>query len=298
MDSKYLAGEAKQDFLSFRAYNAETTPDITIVPYADIYAVVSYSNAAGAVVSARAHRGEAVTLPNPMTGSFTDQEVYIYSVSQLKSIGDLAPFYPDTIQAENATKLQELKIGDLSPDYTNERLRELKLGNNVLLKSLNAAHCPNLNSEVNMANCTNIEEIYFDGTTVPSVTLPAGAPIKILHLPETITNLTLINHTALQDLQLAGLQNIASLRIENIAGSVLNYYDTILQLDTSAFKPRVRWTGIEDDYRSLSDEAAIAKLDALYDKLDECSGIAADGSETERAQISGTIKIREMSYAA
>ena len=48
IDSKYNAGDAKADFIQFRAYvNAnEYKPPVEIIPYADIYATVSFGNGA------------------------------------------------------------------------------------------------------------------------------------------------------------------------------------------------------------------------------------------------------------
>ena len=94
MDSKYNAGEAIKDFIQFRAYvdSGVEKPKITITPYADIYATVSYAN--GRVVAKRARRNEQIIIENPFSTAETenDQETYIYSASQLKSIGDISCF--------------------------------------------------------------------------------------------------------------------------------------------------------------------------------------------------------------
>ena len=57
-DSKYTAGDAKSDMILFRAYAPAGTPkpDITITPYADIYATVTYANGASGTVSRRQAR--------------------------------------------------------------------------------------------------------------------------------------------------------------------------------------------------------------------------------------------------
>ena len=47
-------------------------------------------------------------------GQFTDQECYIRSADQLKSVGDLSIFKPGTAKFAMATKLQEIKLGDAS----------------------------------------------------------------------------------------------------------------------------------------------------------------------------------------
>ena len=79
--------------------------------FATAYEKVTYSNGT-VTVSKGATKDKAYTLKNPLPSSASDQETYIYSASQLKSVGDLSPFKPDTVKAGKAIKLQELKLGD------------------------------------------------------------------------------------------------------------------------------------------------------------------------------------------
>lgn len=214
IDSKYNAGEAKKDFLQFRAYVdiGKEKPDITIVPYANIYATASFGNGNEYTVSERVtKRGEAVTLKNPfgLLDDENDQETYIYSASQLKSIGDISGFHPDTVKIGNAIRLQELKVGDDGtkyPGYKNPYLKELTVGANTLLKKIDARNCVNLGTGTTVApdlrQCTNIEEIYFTGTKIKGIDLPDGGTIKTLHLPGTLTALTIQNHPLLTDLKI------------------------------------------------------------------------------------------------
>jgi hypothetical protein len=217
MDSKYNAGESIKDFIQFRAQveAGEEKPNITIIPYADIYATVSYAN--GRVVSKRAKRNEQIVIENPFTinETETEQETYIYSASQLKSVGDLSGFKPRTVKIGNAVKLQELKVGDKDPNYQNPQLQELTTGANILLRSIDARNCINLGTGATTApdlrQCVNIEEIYFTGTQIKGIVLPDGGNIKKLHLPETLTSLTIRNQPLLNELVLAGTSNIESL---------------------------------------------------------------------------------------
>ena len=48
-----------------------------------------------------------------------------------------------------------------------------------------------------MSGCTGIEQLYFEGTAVTGVQLPNGGILKTLHLPETVTNLTIRNQKAI-----------------------------------------------------------------------------------------------------
>lgn len=209
IDSKYNGGEAVKDFIQFRAYVdiGEEKPNIEIIPYANIYATASFGNGAQYVVSERVKdRNTKVVLKNPfgLADDENDQETYIYSASQLKSIGDISGFHPDTVKIGNAIRLQDLKVGDASPSYKNPYLKELTVGANTLLKTIDARNCVNLGTGTTVApdlsQCTNIEEIYFTGTKIKGITLPDGGTIKKLHLPGTLTSLTIRNQPLLEDL--------------------------------------------------------------------------------------------------
>ncbi len=291
-DSKYLAGDAKSDFLQFRAYIPAGTekPNITVIPYADIYATASYANSAGAVVSKRAFRGQETVLENPFKKeeTETDQETYIYSVSQLKSIGDLSPFKPDTLDASNAVRLQELKVGDESLSYDNPRLTSLALGENKLLRKLDVRGCSGLSSSVNVQSCSNLEEIYFDRTSITGLELPSAGSLKVLHLPDTITQLWIRNQPLLTDLDIEGTQNVTSLWIENIPTSLIDVEEIITNMPEGA---AVRLIGFNKNVSS------IAEIEELYDKFDKMSGLDAQGEPTEeKAQVNGTIYIPEISW--
>lgn len=284
-DSKYLAGEAKSDVLQFRAY---AKADVTLTPYADIYATVSYANTAGAVVSTRAKRGESYTLPNPLPASASDQETYIYSASQLKYVGDLSPFKPDTVKAANAIRLQELIVGSGADGYVNPNLRELSLGKNVLLKKLDVRNCINLTNAIDIRNCTNIEEVYFDNTKITGLQIPVGGILKKLHLPDTLTNLTIRNQKVLEELVIAGTENVQTLWLENIPSSVIDAQAFIMEMAPGS---AVRVIGFENTFNATED------IENLYDLLDTMKGINAQGEDVDKAQISGKIHIDTITYA-
>lgn len=294
MDSKYNAGEAIKDFIQFRAYvdSGVEKPKITITPYADIYATVSYAN--GRVVAKRARRNEQIIIENPFSTAETenDQETYIYSASQLKSIGDISGFHPDTVKIGNAIKLQELKVGDKDPNYQNPYLKELTVGGNTLLKSIDARNCVNLGTGVtsapDLSQCINIEEIYFTGTKIKGIILPDGGNIKKLHLPGTLTSLTIKNQPLLADLNIEDTSLIESLWLENIPSTSI-HSETMVE----NMKPNtaVRLIGINETYNSYEE------IKRFYDILDTKQGLTADGETTEKAQVTGTINIDTISYA-
>lgn len=277
LDSKYNAGDALTDVVTLRGYAKD---DITVTPYADIYASIKYGSY---LVQQRANRNVAYTLACPLS-NVNDTEIYIYSASQLQSIGDLSGLMVGYADFSMATRLQSLKVGDAADSYSNGNLTELYLGNNTLLRTLDVRNCPNLKQAVDVSGCTNIEHLYFEGTAVTGVHLPNGGILKALHLPETVTNLTIRNQTGITDFVIGGYDNISTLRLENVS-EVFDLWEILHSIPVGA---RVRVTGLE---RSFEDAADIL---TFYDLLDTMRGLDENGNNTDKAQISGIFTIAEL----
>lgn len=274
LDSKYNAGDALTDVVTLRGYAKD---DITVTPYADIYASIKYGSY---LVQQRANRNVAYTLACPLS-NVNDTEIYIYSASQLQSIGDLSGLMVGYADFSMATRLQSLKVGDAADSYSNGNLTELYLGNNTLLRTLDVRNCPNLKQAVDVSGCTNIEHLYFEGTAVTGVQLPNGGILKTLHLPATVTNLTIRNQKAITDFSIGGYDNISTLRLENVS-EVFDLWEILHSIPAGA---RVRVTGLE---RTFEDAADIL---TFYDLLDTMRGLDENGNNTEKAQVSGTFTI-------
>ena len=105
IDSKYNAGDALSDLIQLRGY---AKADITVTPYADIYPSIKYGSY---LVQERGQRGTPTTLVCPLD-NVNDTEIYIYSSSQLASVGDLSGLKVGFADFSMATRLQSIKIGD------------------------------------------------------------------------------------------------------------------------------------------------------------------------------------------
>ena len=289
IDSKYNAGDALKDFITLRGY---AKGDVTIVPYADIYATVKYGSY---LVQERALRGGSYRLECPVD-DLDDTEIYIYSASQIAELGDLSDLMVGYAEFAAGTKLKTLKLGNGAAGYSNPNLTQLYLGNNVLLKTLDVRNCPNLGStaadvnataSIDISGCTNIEEVYFDNTAITGVTLPNGGILKKLHLPGTMTNLTLRNQTALTEFVMPSYANISTLRLENVPG-VVDGWTILHQIPANS---RVRMIGF--DWEQDSPEAVLE----LYDYLDTMRGLDENGNNVDTAQMSGTIHIDALTGA-
>ena len=274
IDAKYNAGDAEKDFITLRGYSKS---DITVEPYADIYATIKYGSY---LVQERALRGDSYTLECPLD-TLNDTEIYVYSASQLRSLGDLSGLKVGYADFSMGTKLQELKVGSAANGYSNNNLTELYLGNNTLLKSLDVRNCPNLAQSVDLSGCANIEHVYFDGTAIKGCSLPNGGILKTLHLPGTITNLTIINQPALNDLTIPTYENVTTLRLEN-AGDKVDVFTILNQLKPNS---RVRLINMDWTFRNA------AEVETFYDLLDTMKGLDENNNNMDKVQISGRIHI-------
>ncbi len=291
-DSKYLAGNALSDIITLRAYNKA---DITVTPYADIYVSIKYGSKDSGTqdveqVSRKTPRNTSVTIPCPLD-RMNDTEVYIYSSSQLASVGDLSPLLVGYANFSYATKLQSLKLGDADPNYNNPNLENLTLGNNTLLKTLDVRNCSNygdkLTTPPDLSGCKNIEHIYFDGTAIKGVKLPNGGIIKTLHLPGTITNLEIINQPNITDFVLASEENLTTVTLENIG----NIIDTKTLVNGLTEGSNLRLIGFD---WTVADETELLAIKA---KLDSLHGRNEQGLNVDTAQVYGTIHIDTVSGA-
>ena len=284
IDSKYNAGDALSDVIQLRGY---AKANITVIPYADIYPTVKYGSY---LVHERGKRGVATTLLNPLD-NVNDTEIYIYSSSQLASVGDLSGLLVGFADFSMATKLQSLKIGSDATGYSNTNLKTLTLGNNVLLKTIDVRNCVGLGTgdqkAVDISGCTNIEEIYFDGTNITGLQLPNGGIIKKLHLPATVTNLTIMNQKSITEFVMPSYANITTLRLENVS-TAIDMFDI---LDAIQDNSRIRLIGFYIEAQNAQE------ISELFDIFDKMRGLDEQGNNTEKAQVSGEIHTASLTGA-
>ena len=280
IDSKYNAGDSLNDFITLRGY---AKADIKVVPYADIYPSVKYGSY---LVQKRGSKGNECILECPLD-NVSDTEIYVYDASLLASVGDLSGLKVGLADFSKAIKLVAIKVGDASEGYSNGNLKELYLGNNTLLQTVDARNCVALSQAVDLSGCFNIEHIYFDGTIVTGVKLPVGGIIKTLHLPGTVTNLEIINQKMINDFAISSCANIGTLRLEHVSTSV----DSRTIVQTIAAGSRVRLIGVNWT------TATFGEASALYDVLDTMRGLDQNGNNVDTAQVSGTLLVDSLTGA-
>jgi hypothetical protein len=287
MDSKYQCGDASRatNRITLRAW---AKAPITITPYSDIYCTVNWAN--GTIESVRGERNHSYIMQCPID-SLNDTEVYIYSASQLASVGDLSGLMLRLANFSYATKLQDIKVGDADENYDNPHLTDLSFANNTLLQSLDVRNCSGLSTAIDISQCINIEEVYFDGTNIGGLVLPVGGVLRILHLPESITNLTIRKQKKITDLTVAGYDNITTLWIDDCNQEVWDHVPDILDAMTAG--SRVRLIGMHVNLDTY------AEIKALMDTLDTFGGMDEAGGNLPNAMqsISGSIHAEALTGA-
>ena len=282
MDSKYNTGDASKT-INMRLFNSGT---LTITPAIDLYAGVRF----GGGTTPQLQRTTANT-PVQFTyvaPSVTEMETWIYSADMIVDVGDLSVFYPNELDFSKAIRLRRLKIGSSAVGYTNNNLKKLDVRNSVLLEHIDCRNCPRLDISVDLEGSPRLSEAYFDGTSITGVDLADGAPIETLHLPSTITALTLFNHNKLSDLTIGSMSHVTRLMLANMDTDVI---DPITALESMPANSQVYIEGL---YLECADAE---EIDEFLDLLDTMRGVTrergTDGEwlyhAYETAQVSGEI---------
>ena len=207
--------------------------DITITPYQDMYINVLFGETAKTPVRAKA--GQPVEMTSPFT-DMNNTRIYIYGASRIQALAGkairedpsdptsaiigaegLASLYIGLNQLQRTAKLRNLNLGTDKPTYRNTNFNELKLNNNnPILETLNIKNCGSLVGELDLSHSDNLRVLEAEGTNITSVLLPSSSQITTLHLPSTITGLTLLSARLLNSLSIknkeTGLQDYSNIR--------------------------------------------------------------------------------------
>lgn len=276
LDSKYITGSSMETRIIIRAH---AKANITLKSYVNMYGHVYYN---AEMVEHRMFRGQEYEFVWAATGA-EDAVIGINDADMLTSLGDLSPLMVELIDISKATHLTELKVGDASPEYKNLNLNSITLGNNVLLKKIDLRNCYALTQAVDASGCTGLEEIYLDNTATTGLTLANGGRLKVLHLPGTITNLTLRNLTALTEFVLPSYSGISTLWLEN-CNELVDSGRIVMAIASGS---RVRLIGVDWAFENAD----------IIDHLLTMRGITEDGGNTNVAVVSGKANFQTLALS-
>lgn len=271
MDSKYCSGRALTNYITLRGY---AKSDVTLTPYLDMYTNIKYGSY---LVSKRANNHESVLLECPLT-AVNDTEIYIYNADELVDIGDLSGLKVGFADFSMAVRLESLNLGG-TDDYTNANMTELHIGNSTLLKNVNLQGCVNLSGSIDLSGCSNLEVVDARRTSIQGIDLPRTGTLTDLYLPETLTNLTLINQPDLVILDIPTFENVTTLWLENYS-TCINVLSIVSQMAAGS---RIRVLGLEQECTTISE------IDTFIAQFSGMTGLDEHGNNTPTAQIGGTM---------
>lgn len=294
-DSKHYAQDYADDYVYLRVYTPVDTngnprtdlvvpacADVTLTAYSNMYAGIRYK-ANGTLQQQRISADETITFTAP-DEKFNDTETSVYGASSLSSLGNLAALYAGSINVAKATHLVELIVGSPIEGYNNPNLIHVAVGNNKLLKKIDIQNCSGLTESLDLSGCPNIEEIYAEGSSITGIDVTKGGHVRIVHLPNTIRNLTLQNQVYIEDFKMEGYDALKTLRIENCVG-----VDEVTILKNATNLERVRLVGVDWHLEDVS------FLKWLYNS--GIAGIDETGANVDEIQVSGKCYIEALTGA-
>lgn len=284
----------------------------TITPAIDMNPTVIQGQTLVISTGKRVKEGESQVLTVP--GGTNDTRRYLQGLDWIRDLGDMSTLEltADNPTLEiNAKRLENLKVGDSDEDKVkNNNLTTLKIGNCPSLQTLDARNLSSLVGILNLSGAPRLRKVLLGGSAIEKLTLPTGAKITHLQLPESITELSLVG---LKELGLYmdetgnpeapgllpyGVANITQFRLENcpqLHGFVL--------LQALYFEAKnlshIRLIGFDYEYGNRDDLNMLANIANDLDKdgnKHDYYGLDANGNETPIPVIEGTLTIQDDVY--
>lgn len=276
LDSKYEYGNYNSDYVTMRWYTKNG--NITIKTHQTMYIKAKFGSS---VVKQKIIRDVPTTIYAPAGLEFNDTEVIIWGASEITDLGDLTSKYPGTVDISHCSRLQTLILGSTATNNTN--LVSISLGTVPMLKELYITNCPNLTGNLDMSGCVNLRMVMAKGTNITSFTLPEHPVIEEMHLPKSLTSLTLRNVNTLTELDVDGFYNIKSLIYENSTYSL----NDLLAKCGGLTRMRI---ALSNDYSYMMD------IDGFMYYYNSMMGIDEQGFNLPHPYITGTIVLQIQDY--
>lgn len=281
MATKFVGNKAASDQIMFRCntpVSAAVKPDYTLhlTPFSNMYLSVMFGNSS--VTQIRAKAGQQYSISCPYT-TMDDTAVLIYAASRIQSMGDVSACYIHDNDFSKAEKLKELIIGNTTEGYSNEFLTNLVIGNNRLLEKLDVRNTPNLVSSLDLSRCGNLKELYATGSGLTGVLFANGGMIETALLPDTLTSINMRNLKYLDNLNIAGYDQITTAIIENC-----DTIDSVDLLNKATKLNRARIIGVNWSLENTT----------LLDRLYKMGGIDKNGYNVDQSIVTGSVHVPVM----
>ena len=296
-DSKYLPttyGAIKPSLantFSFRAYalpeqksTAAAQTCVAQTPANHQFDVTALNNSYQSLFIGNIVYGPEYTLANQTVTLGPTQvkhevESYILNPDLISNLGDLSDKYLGQFNFPGLeTRLTELNFGRSSRSHTkydkyyNNLLSSLNIGESCpYLQKINIARCTGLKS-IDLVNCTRLKELDAEGCKLTNITFPTDSIIEKLYLPNTLTQLELVNQPHMESIVFdnlaTGSASLRNIKLDKIS-SIDSYpilkgmmKDSAAVASKTYYLNQVNWTlNAEDDFIVENDK--IIAIDIL-----------------------------------
>lgn len=134
----------------------------------------------------------------------TQQITYIPGGDYISSLGDISLMYPNSLQIFHGQRLLDFKLGSDIPGYKNPLINsssDFELTPPMpLLKTVNISKLNQFNRELNLTSSQKLQEFRALGSIIERINFAPGAPLHTVHLPSTMTTVSLVQHQDLTDI--------------------------------------------------------------------------------------------------
>ena len=275
--TKYFGNKALSDVFWIRGnvpIGSDITPNysLTLVPYSNMYVCVKYGST-GEPIHKKVKAGETCIFES-------DAErmdfIYVYAASYIQEVGDLSRCFVGDNNFSSATRLQKLVIGSTDEGYENTFMTEVLVANNTLLEYLDLRNISGINTVINVSGCSNLKELYAEGTNATGVIFANGGLLQTAHLPNTLVSLSMKNLNYIEDFDVDGYDNLQTLIVENVPN--VSTYDIV---NSSPSLKLVRLINLNWNTESSS----------VLDRLFDIDGIDSSGYESDQSVLTGTVTV-------
>lgn len=275
--TKYFGKTATQDQIMMRFNNpvgASIAPDFTlyITPFSNMYIGTSFGNVTP--TNFRAKAGVEYTIPCSIESGTADITL-IYGASFIQAIGDLSRCYVGDNDFSKASRLQSLVIGSDTEGYSNSFMTKISLGNNKLLEYLDIQNITGLNSVVDLSQCSNLLELYAQGSGATGVIFANGGKLEKAYIP-AVVSLTMKNLNYIDTFEIDGYEKLSTLVVENTP-----FIDTNNIVANSPELKTLRLIGLN---WNLLDNSNLEKVYVLR-------GISNTGGEIDNSILTGYVYV-------
>jgi hypothetical protein len=278
--TKYFGNKALEDVFWIRGNvpiggNIKPNYSLTLVPYSNMYVCVQYTST-GTPIHKKVKAGETVRFES-------DAErmdfVYVYAASFIQEVGDLSRCYVGDNNFSSATRLQKLVIGSTDDGYENTFMKEVLVANNPLLEHLDLRNISGINTVINVSGCSNLKELYAEGTNATGAIFANGGLLQTAHLP-SLTSLSMKNLNYIEDFVVDGYDNLQTLIVENTPS--INTYDIVTNAPSLKL---LRLINLNWDFTPRIENASI------FDRLLTIGGIDSSGYESDLSVLTGIASV-------